>query len=263
MPILSSLFGRTRKKSKSKSKSNSFTRKRHLIATQFASNIRQTIKRRKTLESLRKKSSARKIQKSFKAALEKTLDNDVCSICLSKMLFPSLTTILPCGHKFHAKCIKPVIDNTYNARCPLCRAPIVTRPLTNQTTNQATNQTSNQASNQTNIGSRQFIYRLSNNRHRTRQSSRRANIARLHTEWLRLNGAATDAQTRWRNQRHRAVAARERVNRANFFNRTRLTQIAYREELLETTYLTERNRRITERTRFETRHRENIKSNYY
>jgi len=246
MPILSSLFGSTRKKSKSKSKSksNSFTRKRNLIATQFASNIRQTIKQRQTIDNLHKESSAQKIQESFKTTLAKSKDADICSICLAKMLFPRLISTLPCGHKFHAKCIKPVIDNDYNAQCPLCRAPIPVIP---------TNQNTSHTINRNNIGSRQFIYRSSN---RTRPSLRHANIASLHIQWKRLSRAVTNARTRWQNQRIKASAARERANHANFFNRARLTQIAERERLLESTYLAERDRRIRERLRFERRHEE-------
>jgi hypothetical protein len=155
---------------------------------------------------------------------------------------------LPCGHKFHAKCIKPVIDNDYNARCPLCRAPIpVIRPVTNQTTNQTINRN--------NIGSRHTIYRTSRNQHTSRQS-RHTNIASLHIEWSRLSRAVTNARTKWQNQRIKAHDARERANHANFFNRSRLIKIAEREELLARTYLAERDRRIRERLRFERRHEE-------
>ena len=253
MPVtnfISSLFKSTRKKSKSKSKSesNSFTRKRKLIATQFVTNIRKTIKQRQTLDNLHKENSAQKIQESFKTTLAKSKNADVCSICLAKMLFPRLISTLPCGHKFHAKCIKPVIDNDYNARCPLCRAPI---PVINQNTNQNTNQTINR----NNIGTRHTIYRTSRNRHTSRQS-RNANIASLHIQWKRLSRAVTNARTKWQNQRIKASAARERANHANFFNRARLTQIAEREELLARTYLAERDRRIRERLRFERQHEE-------
>ena len=250
--FISSLFKSTRKKSisKSKSKSNSFTRKRNLIATRFVSNIRKTIKRRQLIDSIHKRSSARKIQKSFKTTLTKALDADVCSICLSKMLFPRLISTLPCGHKFHTKCIKPVIDNDYNARCPLCRAPI---QVINQNTNQNTNQTINQTINQNNIGSSHTIYRAPRNQRISRQS-RHANIARLHIEWAKLTREVTNARTKWQNQRTKALDARERANRANFFNRARLVKIAEREELLATTYLTERDRRIRARLRFERRH---------
>lgn len=246
--FISSLFKNTRKKSESKSKSNSFTRRRNTLARTFLSNITKTIKRRKILDNLRKKSSARKIQKSFKIALEKELNADVCSICLSKMLFKTLTTTLPCGHKFHTKCIKPVITNDYNARCPLCRAPIPVIP-TNQTINRNTNQTINR----NNIGSRQSIYRGSRNQHRTRQL-RHVNIASLHDEWTRLSRAVTTARTKWHDQRIKALAARERANRANFFNRSRLVRIAEREEQLETTYLEDKNRSIRAITSFERRH---------
>ena len=125
--IFRTLFSKTKKaksKSKSKSKSNSFTRKRNTLARTFLSNITKTIKRRKILDNLRKKSSARKIQKTFKIALEKELDTDVCSICLSNMLFKKLTTTLPCGHKFHTKCLKPWLEEN---TCPKCRKKIVER----------------------------------------------------------------------------------------------------------------------------------------
>ena len=242
--FISSLFKNTKKKSKSKSKSksNSFTRKRKLIASQFLTNIRKTIKQRQTIDNLHKESSAQKIQESFKTTLAKSKDADVCSICLAKMLFPRLISTLPCGHKFHAKCIKPVIDNDYNARCPLCRAPIQVIP-TNQTINR------------NNVGLRHTIYRTSRNRHTSRQS-RHANIASLHIQWTRLSRAVTNARTKWQIQRVKASAARERADHANFFNRARLTQIAEREELLATTYLAERDRRIRERLRFERRHEE-------
>jgi len=238
--FISSLFKSTKKKSKSKSKSksNSFTRKRNLIASQFVTNIRKTIKRRQLLDSIYKKNSAKKIQKSFKTTLAKSKDAEVCSICLSKMLFPRLISTLPCGHKFHAKCIKPVIDNDYNAVCPLCRAPI---PVLNQNTNR------------NNVGLRHTIYRTSRNRHTSRQS-RHANIASLHIQWTRLSRAVTNARTKWQNQRIKASAARERADHANFFNRARLTRIAEREELLARTYLAERDRHIRERLRFERRH---------
>jgi hypothetical protein len=242
--FISSLFKSTRKKSKSKSKSNSFTRKRKLIASQFLTNIRKTIKQRQTIDNLHKESSAQKIQESFKTTLAKSKDADVCSICLAKMLFPRLISTLPCGHKFHAKCIKPVIDNDYNARCPLCRAPI---PVINQNTNQTINRN--------NVGLRHTIYRTSRNRHTSRQSHH-TNIASLHIQWKRLSRAVTNARTKWQNQRIKASAARERANHANFLNRARLTQIAEREELLARTYLAERDRRIRERLRFERRHEE-------
>jgi hypothetical protein len=247
--VISSLFKNTRKKSKtkskSKSKSNSFTRRRNTLARTFLSNITKTIKRRKILDNLRKKSSARKIQKSFKIALEKELDADVCSICLSKMLFKTLTTTLPCGHEFHTKCIKPVITNDYNARCPLCRAPIATATATATAIARVINQT--------NIGSRHSIYRGSRNQHRTRQL-RHVNIASLHDEWTRLSRAATNARIKWHDQRIKALAVRERANRANFFNRSRLLRIAEREEQLETTYLEDKNRSIRARSLFERRH---------
>jgi len=240
--FISSLFKSTRKKSKNKS--NSFTRKRNLIASQFVNNIRKTIKQRQLLDKLHKESSAQKIQESFKTTLAKSKDANVCSICLAKMLFPRLISTLPCGHKFHAKCIKPVIDNDYNARCPLCRAPI---PVINQNTNQTINRN--------NVGLRHTIYRTSRNRHTYRQS-RHPNIASLHIQWKRLSKAVTSARTKWQNQRIKASAARERANHANFFNRARLTQIAEREELITQTYLAERDRRIRERLRFERRHEE-------
>jgi hypothetical protein len=244
--FISSLFKSTRKKSKSKSKSksNSFTRKRNLIATQFLTNIRKTIKQRQIIDNLHKESSAQKIQESFKTTLAKSKDANVCSICLAKMLFPRLISTLPCGHKFHAKCIKPVIDNDYNARCPLCRAPI---PVINQNTNQTINGN--------NIGLRHTIYRTSRNR-RTSRQSHQTNIASLHIQWTRLSRAVTNARTKWQNQRIKAHDARERANHANFLNRARLTQIAEREELLLLTYLAERDRRIRERLRFERRHEE-------
>ena len=214
--------------------------------------IKDIVKRRKILDNLRKKSSARKIQKSFKIALEKELDADVCSICLSKMLFKTLTTTLPCGHKFHTKCIKPVITNDYNARCPLCRAPT---PVLNRNTNQNINRNTNQTINRNNIGTRHTIYRTSRNRHTSRQPHH-ANIASLNIQWNRLSRAVTNARTKWQIQRVKALAARERANRANFFNRSRLVRIAEREELLVQTYLAERDRRIRERLSFERRHEE-------
>ena len=245
MPIKSLFSIITRKKSKSKnksknkSKSNSFIKKQNSIARKFLTNIRATIKRRKTLDNLMKSSSARKIQKTFKTTLANAPNDDVCAICYSNILYPnsSFTTTLQCGHKFHTKCIKTVIDKSDYPKCPLCRAPI---PINNM---------SQQANNQT---IRAPISRNSQVRNRRRVSQSRLN--NLHFAWQILLRAKNTARTRMRQQRTIANEARRQATNSNIFNRNRLRRIAENEEATLSIYIMELQERSSELLRFERRH---------
>lgn len=241
MPLKSlfSILTRKKSKSKSKSKSNSFTKKRNNVARTFLTNIRATIKRRKTLDNLMKSSSARKIQKTFKTILVNATDDNVCAICYSNILYPnsSYTTTLQCGHKFHTKCIKAFIDKSDYPKCPLCRAPI---PINNM---------SRQASNQT---IRVPISRNSQIRNRRRVSQSRLN--NLHSEWQILLRAKTTARTRMRQQLINYREARRQATNSNIFNRNRLRRIAENEEATLSIYTTELQERSSELLRFERRH---------
>lgn len=230
---------KSKNKSKSKSKSNSFTKKRNNVARTFITNIRATIKRRKTLDNLMKSSSAQKIQKTFKTTLVNATDDNVCAICYSNILYPnsSYTTTLPCGHKFHTKCIKAFIAKSDYPKCPLCRAPIPINNMSQQTSNQTI---------------RVPISRTSQIRNRRRVSQSRLN--NLHAEWQILLRARTAARTRMRQQRTIANKARRQATNSNIFNRNRLRRIAENEEATLSIYRTELQERSSELLRFERRH---------
>ena len=229
----------SKSKSKSKSKSNSFTKKRNSVARTFLTNIRATIKRRKTLDNLMKSSSARKIQKTFKTTLANAPNDDVCAICYSNILYPnsSSTTTLQCGHKFHTNCIKTVIAKSDYPKCPLCIAPI---PINNM---------SRQASNQT---IRVPISR--NSQIRNRRHVSQSMLDNLHSEWQILLRAKTAARTRMRQQLINYREARRQATNSNIFNRNRLRRIAENEEAMLSIYRTELQERSSELLRFDRRH---------
>lgn len=50
----------------------------------------------------------------------------ICSICLSPVRASENTTLLRCGHGFHAPCIFAWLR--HRNTCPLCRRPVVVGP---------------------------------------------------------------------------------------------------------------------------------------
>jgi len=44
-----------------------------------------------------------------------------CAICLCEPAAGETVTTLPCGHEFHARCIKKWLDSSLEGVCPLCK----------------------------------------------------------------------------------------------------------------------------------------------
>ena len=49
-----------------------------------------------------------------------------CSFCLEDYKAADTVRVLPCGHRFRAKCIDPWLQKAANGKCPICQTEIAT-----------------------------------------------------------------------------------------------------------------------------------------
>ena len=95
------------------------------VVTHIQNTFRKRKRRTQALADLSKLNSkrlaTRRIQKKFRRASANP-NLQVCNICLGAMLQPRLTKTLPCGHRFHRKCIDQWTAT--NPSCPSCRRSI-------------------------------------------------------------------------------------------------------------------------------------------
>jgi Ring finger domain len=109
------------------------------LRSSAAKKIQKRFKSRKRQKQRQRSSATRKIQTRARAKIQgnktrkliarvKTImqtDNN-CPICFEPMT-EKVATLLPCGHRFHTKCIKDSMPST-RGECPLCRTGIVNIP---------------------------------------------------------------------------------------------------------------------------------------
>ena len=115
------------------------TRSSSRLRSSAAKKIQKHFKSRKRQKQRQRSSATRKIQTRARAKIQgnktrklitrvKTImqtDNN-CPICFEPMT-ENVATLLPCGHRFHTKCIKDSMPST-RGECPLCRTGIVNIP---------------------------------------------------------------------------------------------------------------------------------------
>jgi len=103
-----------------------------------ATKIQKQVRGKQTRKQQAKKLSAtRRIQSRFrgkqtrkvmKRVKEKILTGEDCSLCLEPLdptdKTTKITTLLPCGHRFHSECIKKAFANNRRIRCPNCMGPV-------------------------------------------------------------------------------------------------------------------------------------------
>jgi len=105
------------------------------LRSSAAKKIQKHFRSRKRLRS----KASRKIQTRARAKIQgnktrklinrvKTImqTDNTCPICFEPMT-EKVATLLPCGHRFHTKCIKDSMPST-RGECPLCRTGIVNIP---------------------------------------------------------------------------------------------------------------------------------------
>jgi hypothetical protein len=105
------------------------------LRSSAAKKIQKHFRSRKRLRS----KASRKIQSRARAKIQgnktrklinrvKTImqTDNTCPICFEPMT-EKIATLLPCGHRFHTKCIKDSMPST-RGECPLCRTGIVNIP---------------------------------------------------------------------------------------------------------------------------------------
>jgi hypothetical protein len=105
------------------------------LRSSAAKKIQKHFRSRKRLRS----KASRKIQSRARAKIQgnktrklinrvKTImqTDNTCPICFEPMT-EKVATLLPCGHRFHTKCIKDSMPST-RGECPLCRTGIVNIP---------------------------------------------------------------------------------------------------------------------------------------
>uniref|UniRef100_A0A6C0DXD3 RING-type domain-containing protein n=1 Tax=viral metagenome TaxID=1070528 RepID=A0A6C0DXD3_9ZZZZ len=111
------------------------TRSSSRLRSSAAKKIQKHFRSRKRLRS----KASRKIQTRARAKIQgnktrklinrvKTImqTDNTCPICFEPMT-EKVATLLPCGHRFHTKCIKDSMPST-RGECPLCRTGIVNIP---------------------------------------------------------------------------------------------------------------------------------------
>ena len=115
------------------------TRSSSRLRSSAAKKIQTRFRSRKIKIQRQRSSATRKIQTRARAKIQgnktrkliarvKTImqtDNN-CPICFEPMT-ENVATLLPCGHRFHTKCIKDSMPST-RGECPLCRTGIVNIP---------------------------------------------------------------------------------------------------------------------------------------
>jgi hypothetical protein len=109
------------------------------LRSSAAKKIQKHFRSRKRQKQRQRSSATRKIQTRARAKIQgnktrklinrvKTImqTDNTCPICFEPMT-EKVATLLPCGHRFHTKCIKDSMPST-RGECPLCRTGIVNIP---------------------------------------------------------------------------------------------------------------------------------------
>ena len=117
------------------------TRSSSRIRSSAAKKIQKRFRSRKIKIQRQRSKATRKIQSIARAKIQgkqtrklinrvKTtmLTDNNCPVCLEPMTSTEkIATLLPCGHRFHTKCIKASLPTT-RGECPLCRTGVVNIP---------------------------------------------------------------------------------------------------------------------------------------
>jgi len=109
------------------------------LRSSAAKKIQKQFRGKQTRKQVTKLKASRKIQSRVRAKIQgnktrklinrvKTImqTDNTCPICFEPMT-EKVATLLPCGHRFHTKCIKDSMPST-RGECPLCRTGIVNIP---------------------------------------------------------------------------------------------------------------------------------------
>ena len=109
------------------------------LRSSAAKKIQKHFRSKKRQKQRQRSSATRKIQTRARAKIQgnktrklinrvKTImqTDNTCPICFEPMT-EKVATLLPCGHRFHTKCIKDSMPST-RGECPLCRTGIVNIP---------------------------------------------------------------------------------------------------------------------------------------
>lgn len=90
---------------------------------------RQRSKASRKIQSIaRAKIQGKKTRKLVSRIKTTMLTDNNCPVCLEAMTSTEkVATLLPCGHRFHTKCIKDSLPTT-RGECPLCRTGVVNIP---------------------------------------------------------------------------------------------------------------------------------------
>ena len=90
---------------------------------------RQRSKATRKIQTIaRAKIQGKKTRKLINRVKTTMLTDNNCPICLEPMTSrEKVATLLPCGHRFHTKCIKASLPTT-RGECPLCRTVVVNIP---------------------------------------------------------------------------------------------------------------------------------------
>jgi hypothetical protein len=109
------------------------------LRSSAAKKIQKQFRTKKRQKQRQRSSATRKIQTRARAKIQgnktrklinrvKTImqTDNTCPICFEPMT-EKVATLLPCGHRFHTKCIKDSMPST-RGECPLCRTGIVNIP---------------------------------------------------------------------------------------------------------------------------------------
>ena len=75
----------------------------------------------------KRKEVAQKFRTRIKTIINNKEKENVCAICLDKMMPNDNVTSLECGHKFHSNCIRRSLTTT-RGTCPLCRTVVTNIP---------------------------------------------------------------------------------------------------------------------------------------
>ena len=98
-----------------------------LASLRAAKTIQSAFRTSSKASALRRRHSAKKIQRSAHKAFDFAADD--CTICLEKNLVRSKVAPISCGHGLHKKCLddllaSPAFIDPMKRRCPMCRVPV-------------------------------------------------------------------------------------------------------------------------------------------
>jgi hypothetical protein len=83
----------------------------------------------------KRKEVAQKFRTRIKNIINNKKKENVCAICLDKMMPNDNVTSLECGHRFHSHCIRRSLTATRGA-CPLCRTVVTNIPYSSTSAQQ-------------------------------------------------------------------------------------------------------------------------------